>query len=97
MSGTWYKTAGILSAAALAATGGIGVQAAWGSMTENAHAVAYRVLDSGEGPAFAGYATGYRVLDSGEGPADSGEGPAFATHATGYRVLDSGEGPAFAG
>jgi len=64
MSITWIRTAGVLSAVALAAAGGVGTHAAWGHTAADGRAAAYRVLGSGEGPA--------RVVTlpgSGEGPA----------------------------
>ncbi|MEW1720137.1 hypothetical protein [Streptomyces sp. NPDC093109] len=66
MSITWYKTAGILSAVALAASAGIGAASDGGHLTVRGQAAVYGVLGSGEGPASV-------VLSPG-----SGEGPAFA-------------------
>lgn len=61
MSSMWHRTAGVISAVALAAAG---VQAGWGQPAGNGHGAVHRVLGSGEGPAYAAAAPG-----SGEGPA----------------------------
>ena len=64
MSITWYRTAGVLSAVAIAAAGGFGTQAGWGHLATDGRTAAYRVLGSGEGPASV-----VTVPSSGEGPA----------------------------
>lgn len=67
MSITWYRTAGVLSAVALAGAWEVGTQAAWGHTAAHGRAAAYRVLASGEGPANA-----VAIPNSGEGPAVTG-------------------------